>query len=128
MLIVEGDNDCRSAGSFFKNPVVGIAEATRVEALARKLAPGNTLPQYQGENGLIKLSAAWLLEHAGIHKGYGHGAVGTSRKHALAIVNRRGATAKEIVALKNEIQQRVLDVWGVMLHPEPVFVGFAGAV
>jgi UDP-N-acetylmuramate dehydrogenase len=128
MLIVEGDDDCRSAGSFFKNPIIGVAEAARVEALARKLAPGSTLPRYQGENGLIKLPAAWLLEHAGIHKGYGHGAVGTSRKHALAIVNRGGATAKEIIALKNEIQQRVLDVWGVMLHPEPVFVGFAGAV
>jgi UDP-N-acetylmuramate dehydrogenase len=128
MLIVEGDDDSRSAGSFFKNPIVSIAEAERIQALAQQIAPKETLPRYQTGDGMIKLSAAWLLEHAGIHKGYGHGAVGTSRKHTLAIVNRRGATAKEIVALKNEIQQRVLDVWGVMLHPEPVFVGFAGAV
>jgi UDP-N-acetylmuramate dehydrogenase len=127
MLIVEGDDDCRSAGSFFKNPVVGVAEADRIQALAQEIAPREAFPRYQAENGLIKLSAAWLVEHAGIHKGHGRGRVGTSRKHTLAIVNRGGATAKDIIALKNEIQQRVLDVWGVMLHPEPVFVGFAGA-
>ena len=126
MLIVEGDDDCRSAGSFFKNPSVDIAEANRIESLAHKLAPGNPLPQYPGENGLIKISAAWLVEHAGVHRGYGHGPVGISRKHTLAIVNRGGATAKDIIALKDEIQRRVLDVWGVGLHPEPVFVGFQG--
>ncbi len=126
MLIVEGDADCRSAGSFFKNPVVDVAEANRIEALAHELIPGNSLPRYPGENGLIKLSAAWLVEHAGVHKGYGHGPVGTSRKHTLAIVNRGGATANDIVALKDEIQGRVLHVWGVMLRPEPVFVGFPG--
>jgi UDP-N-acetylmuramate dehydrogenase len=128
MLIVEGDDDCRSAGSFFKNPVIGLGEANRIEALARELVPQETLPRYPAENSFVKLSAAWLMQHAGIHKGYGHGPVGTSRKHNLAFVNRGGATAKDIIALKNEIQQRVLDVWGIMLHPEPVFIGFSGAV
>jgi UDP-N-acetylmuramate dehydrogenase len=125
MLIVEGDDDCRSAGSFFKNPVVGFEEADRIKVLAHELAPGKDLPQYPGENGKIKISAAWLVEQAGIHKGYGRGPVGTSRKHALAIVNKGGARARDIMALKNEIQQRVVNIWGVRLDPEPVFVGFS---
>lgn len=125
MLIVEGDDDCRSAGSFFKNPVVGFEEANRIKALANELAPGKNLPQYPAENGQVKLSAAWLVEQAGIHKGYERGPVGTSRKHVLAIVNRGGATARDIMALKNEIQQRVADAWGIRLEPEPVFVGLS---
>jgi UDP-N-acetylmuramate dehydrogenase len=124
MLIVPGDEDCRSAGSFFKNPLVSEAEAIRVEALAQKLVPGKTLPRYPGSSGRVKLAAAWLVEQAGFHKGYSRDPVGISRKHSLAIVNRGGATAKDIVSLKKEIQQKVFDVWGVMLQPEPVFVGF----
>ena len=76
MLIVEGDDDCRSAGSFFKNPVIGLPEANRIEALALELAPKETLPRYPAENGLVKLSAAWLMEHAGIHRDYGKRAWG----------------------------------------------------
>jgi UDP-N-acetylmuramate dehydrogenase len=127
MLLVEGDDDCRSAGSFFKNPIVSRAEADRIEAHASQIGPKETMPRYQADEGLVKLSAAWLVEHAGIHKGYGHGPVGISRKHTLAIVNRGGATAQDIIGFKNEIQQRVLDVWGVRLHPEPVFVGLPGS-
>jgi len=124
MLIVSDDEDSLSAGSFFKNPIVSQAEADRIQILAEKLAPGKSLPRYPAENGQIKLAAAWLVEQSGFHKGYGSGPVGISRKHTLAIVNRGGATAKDIVALKNEIQKKVLDTWGVSLHPEPVFVGF----
>jgi UDP-N-acetylmuramate dehydrogenase len=123
MLILPGDEDCRSAGSFFKNPVVSAAEAARVQALAAKRVPEKTLPRYPGESGKVKLPAAWLVEQSGFHKGYTRGPVGISRKHALAIVNRGGATAKDILALKEEIQHRVFDLWGVNLHPEPVFVG-----
>jgi len=123
MLIVPGDEDCRSAGSFFKNPLVSEAEATRIEVLAHKLVPGRALPRYPGGNGLVKLAAAWLVEQSGFHKGYSRGPVGISRKHSLAIVNRGGAKAKDIVALKEEIQHKVFDVWGVSLHAEPVFVG-----
>ena len=132
MLIVPGDEDCRSAGSFFKNPLVSAAEADRVEALAQQLAPDKKFPRYpedkeesaSGGKGTVKLSAAWLVEQAGFHKGYARGRVGISRKHALAIVNRGGASARDILALKDEIQQKVFDVWGVRLQPEPVFVGF----
>ena len=124
MLLVRGDEDCRSAGSFFKNPLVSEAEANRIEALAQKRAPDKKLPRYPAADGQVKLAAAWLVEQAGFQKGYGLGPVGISRKHTLAIVNRGGATAKDIVALKDEIQKKVFDVWGVSLQPEPVFVGF----
>lgn len=124
MLLVAGDEDCRSAGSFFKNPIVAAAEADRVREKAASLTPDKTMPLYPAENGMVKLSAAWLVEQAGFHKGYTSGRVGISRKHSLAIVNRGGATAADIVAFKDEVQRRILDVWGVELHPEPVFVGF----
>jgi UDP-N-acetylmuramate dehydrogenase len=124
MLLVSGDEDCRSAGSFFKNPIVSAAEAERVQALAEKLTPGKTLPRYPAADGQVKLAAAWLVEQSGFSKGYSLGPVGISRKHTLAIVNRGGATAKDIVSLKDEIQKKVFDVWGLTLHPEPVFVGF----
>lgn len=124
MLIVEGDPDCRSAGSFFKNPLVTSADADRVEALARRKVQAQTLPRYPGPDGMVKLPAAWLVEQAGFYKGYTRGSVGISSKHSLAIVNRGGATAREIIALKEEIQKRVLDVWGIELQPEPELVGF----
>ena len=124
MLLVPGDEDCRSAGSFFKNPLVSEAEANRIEALARQRAPEKMLPRYPAEDGQVKLSAAWLVEQAGFHKGYARGPVGISRKHSLAIVNRGGATARDIIGLKKEIEEKVFDVWGVRLQPEPVFVGF----
>jgi len=124
MLLVEGDEDCRSAGSFFKNPIVSAIEADRIQALAEQRVPGKTMPRYPAAEGQVKLAAAWLVEQSGFAKGYSLGPVGISRKHTLAIVNRGGATAKDIVALKDEIQRKVFDVWGVSLQPEPVFVGF----
>lgn len=124
MLIVPGDEDCRSAGSFFKNPLVSQAEADRIQGLAQARVPERPLPRWPGENGKVKLAAAWLVEQSGFHKGFSRGPVGISRKHTLALVNRGGATAKEIFAFKEEIQHRVFDVWGVSLHTEPVFVGF----
>jgi UDP-N-acetylmuramate dehydrogenase len=124
MLLVEGDQDCRSAGSFFKNPIVSAAEADRIQALAEKRVPGKSLPRYPAANGQVKLAAAWLVEQSGFAKGYSLGPVGISHKHTLAIVNRGGATAKDILALKDEIEKKVFDAWGIRLHPEPVFVGF----
>jgi UDP-N-acetylmuramate dehydrogenase len=125
MLLVPGDEDCQSAGSFFKNPLVNEAEAVRIRKLAEQRVPGKALPCYPGQDGLVKLSAAWLVEQSGFHKGYGRGPVGISRKHALAIVNRGGAKARDIIGLKNEVQEKVFDQWGVRLQPEPVPVGFA---
>ena len=82
------------------------------------------VPSYPALEARRKVSAAWLVEHSGFAKGYTRGAVGISRKHALAIVNRGGATAADIIGLKNEIQKRVAETFGVELNPEPVFVGF----
>jgi len=118
MLIVPGDDDCRSAGSFFKNPVLTRAA---FEQLGERAGP---VPNFPAKDGLIKVAAAWLVEHAGFTKGLAHGPLGISRKHALAIVNRGGATAADIIALKDKIQQRVLEQFGIELQPEPVFVGF----
>ena len=82
------------------------------------------MPSYPAADGFRKLPAAWLVEHAGFTKGYIKGHAGISRKHALAIINRGGATAAEIIALKDEIQARVMERFDIALEPEPVFVGF----
>jgi UDP-N-acetylmuramate dehydrogenase len=124
MLLVAGDEDCRSAGSFFKNPIVSPDEANRIQALAEKRIPAATMPHYPAGDDQVKLAAAWLVEQSGFSKGYSLGPVGISRKHTLAIVNRGGATAKDILALKDAIQKKVFDLWGVSLQPEPVMVGF----
>jgi UDP-N-acetylmuramate dehydrogenase len=122
MLLSPGDDDSRSAGSFFKNPILspGQYQELSAHAAAKKL----TIPSYPALDALKKVSAAWLVEHSGFSRGFGHGRVGISRKHALAIVNRGEATAADILDFKNEIQQRVEDIWGIRLEPEPVFVGF----
>jgi UDP-N-acetylmuramate dehydrogenase len=122
MLLVEGDPDCQSAGSFFKNPIVSEQDYKAISN--RPAARGKTVPRFVAAGGQLKVSAAWLVESSGFHKGFTRGRVGISTKHALAIVNRGSATAAEIVAFKNEIQQRVEEAFGVRLHPEPVFVGF----
>jgi UDP-N-acetylmuramate dehydrogenase len=122
MLISPGDEDCRSAGSFFKNPVL-TAEQYR-ELAARAQEKKLQVPSYPALEAQHKVSAAWLVEHSGFSKGFGAGEVGISRKHALAIVNRGHATAAEIVAFKEQIQQRVEDIWGIRLEAEPVMVGF----
>jgi UDP-N-acetylmuramate dehydrogenase len=122
MLIVPGDDDARSAGSFFKNPVV---PQSFFEELTTRLEPrGLQVPSYPAGDGFRKLPAAWLVEQAGFAKGYTKGSAGISCKHALAIINRGGATAAEIIALKDEIQARVFGEFGIQLAPEPVFVGF----
>ena len=121
MLIVPGDPDCQSAGSFFKNPVV--SEEQHEDLKRRAAARGLTLPSYPALESHKKVSAAWLVERSGFAKGFGFGQVGISSKHALAIVNRGGATASEVRALKEQIEQRVEEIWGVRLEMEPVVVG-----
>jgi len=122
MLIVAGDPDCQSAGSFFKNPV--LTEQQHEDLDRRAAAKGFTVPSYPALEKNRKVSAAWLVEKSGFARGYGFGHVGISSKHALAIVNRGGATSAEVLALKDQIQHRVEEIWGVHLEPEPVIVGF----
>ena len=125
MLIVEGDPDCRSAGSFFKNPVISPEKYQELSAIAasRRLQ----VPRFPAAGGKVKTSAAWLVEQSGFSKGLSRGRVGISSKHALALVNRGGASAQDIVSFKNEIQERVNREFGIFLSPEPVFVGFEEA-
>jgi UDP-N-acetylmuramate dehydrogenase len=122
MVISPGDPENRSAGSFFKNPVLSASEH---EELVRRAAERDLrVPSYPALEQQHKVSAAWLVEHSGFTKGYGPGRAGISSKHALAIVNRNHATAAEILELKNEIQLKVEQTWEIRLQPEPVFVGF----
>jgi UDP-N-acetylmuramate dehydrogenase len=122
MLIRPGDDDCRSVGSFFKNPVL---TETQLQDIQHRAAVRNlNVPSYPALAAHHKISAAWLVEHSGFARGYTEGSVGISRKHALAIVNRGRARAADIVAFQEQIRERVDQVWGISLEPEPVFVGF----
>jgi UDP-N-acetylmuramate dehydrogenase len=122
MLLVPGDDDCRSAGSFFKNPV--LSEEQFQDLAARAAPKGLDIPSYPALDAQHKISAAWLVEHSGFSKGYAAGAAGISHKHALALINRGNAKASDMVELKDEIQRGVEKAWGIVLDPEPVFVGF----
>ncbi|MBV8115611.1 MAG: UDP-N-acetylmuramate dehydrogenase [Silvibacterium sp.] len=117
MLIVEGDLDCRSAGSFFKNPVVSTEHYGRIAGSVGG-APG-----YSVGDGLIKLPAAWLVEQAGFHKGYVLGHAGISNRHALALINRGAAKAADVLALRDRIVAAVEQRFSIRLEPEPVFLG-----
>jgi len=118
MVIDPADPDSVSAGSFFTNPIL---TADGFAALAERA--GEPPPAFPEPDGRIKTSAAWLIERAGFARGHGNGRVGISSKHTLALVNRGGATAAELVALAREIAAGVRERFGVELVPEPVFVG-----
>lgn len=124
MVIDPGDPNRRSAGSFFVNPVVEGAVADAVRGWAGGDVPPP--PHWPAGEGRVKLSAAWLIEAAGFPRGFAAGRVGLSTRHALAIVNRGGATAAEVVRLAVEIRRAVRERYGVVLRPEPVFLGFEG--
>ena len=81
------------------------------------------MPAYPAPGGGVKLSAAWLIERAGLRRGDRRGRAGISTNHTLAIVNCGGATAGEVVSLAREVRDRVRERFGVTLTPEPVFVG-----
>jgi UDP-N-acetylmuramate dehydrogenase len=127
MLFDLDDENGRSAGSFFMNPVLDRHSFTgalaRIES-AGVLRSGETVPHYPAADGAVKLSAAWLIERAGFAKGTCEGRVGLSTRHTLAIVNKGGATAAEIVAFARRVRSGVRTRFGVTLQPEPVFVGF----
>ncbi len=120
------DPDCHSAGSFFKNPILTAEAFARLEASAKEqglIGDGEQVPSFPAADSKVKVPAAWLIERAGFQKGYAKGRAGISSKHTLAIINRGGATAGEILALVKEIQMRVAERFGVLLAPEPIFIG-----
>ena len=116
MVLDAADHDTWSAGSFFTNPVVPVGDVP------------NGAPTWPVvDDGLVKTSAAWLIEHAGFGKGYGldrgAGRVALSTKHTLAVTNRGGAAAAELLALAREIRDGVAASYGITLVNEPVLVG-----
>ncbi|HTQ07168.1 MAG TPA: UDP-N-acetylmuramate dehydrogenase [Polyangiaceae bacterium] len=122
MLLDASDENGRSCGSFFVNPVVTRERAAAVE-LAAALPHDARMPRYPQANGSVKLAAGWLIERAGFAKGTRRGAVGLSTKHALALVAHDGAQAADVLGLAREIQGAVRAKFEVELTPEPVFWG-----
>jgi UDP-N-acetylmuramate dehydrogenase len=119
----EEDNpDTRSAGSFFKNPIVPRSALTRIgQSLGLDEAD---IPNWPAGEGIVKLPAAWLLERAGFHKGFVMGAAGISSRHTLALINHTGtATFADIAALRDTIVHEIRDRFGIALEQEPVQVG-----
>jgi UDP-N-acetylmuramate dehydrogenase len=126
MVIDAGDPNRRSVGSFFTNPIVSIDEADRLTA--RLVADGvaadaAAVPRFPAGPGRVKLSAGWLIERAGIAKGFRAGAVGVSSRHALALVHHGGGTTAALLALADQIRDTVARRFGITLMPEPVIVG-----
>lgn len=125
MLVVEGDPDSRSAGSFFKNPIVP-------EALLQRISDesgcgAEQIPHWPAGPGRVKLAAAWVLERSGFAKGHAAGRVGISSRHTLALINRGGASFAELAAFRDHIRNVVQQRFGVVLEQEPVEAGEAEA-
>ncbi|HEY2505326.1 MAG TPA: UDP-N-acetylmuramate dehydrogenase [Streptosporangiaceae bacterium] len=134
MVVDPTDPDTRSAGSFFTNPVVSEAEfavlaarAGQVGAKADGASETGQVPHWPEGGGRVKISAAWLIEHAGYTKGFrlcdDPGAPRISTKHALALTNPAEGSTESLVRLAQEIRDGVLGTFGVQLANEPVLVG-----
>jgi UDP-N-acetylmuramate dehydrogenase len=129
MVLDDADPDSVSAGSFFVNPLVDEAQlALLVERVAARGIDAATIPRFASDDGRTKVSAAWLIERAGFVKGWSatpEARVGISRKHALALVNRGGATSAELLACAGAIREGVRGAFGVELSVEPVVIASA---
>jgi len=114
MVLDPADHDTWSAGSFFTNPFLELEAADALPEDA---------PRWPTDDGRVKTSAAWLIDHAGFGKGYGNERVSLSTKHPLALTNRGAATTADLVALAREVRDGVDAKFGVRLVNEPVFIG-----
>jgi UDP-N-acetylmuramate dehydrogenase len=126
MLLSPGDENRRSAGSFFMNPIVApeVAERIAAQAVTEGLVKeAAQVPRFPAAGGQVKLAAGWLIERAGISKGLRQGAVGISSKHALALVHHGGGTTASLLALARHVRDTVAARFGVTLVPEPVLLG-----
>jgi len=122
MVLNPGDPDTRSAGSFFTNPVISAEAFAGVERAASARGAG-PVPHYPAA-GVVKVPAAWLIEHSGFAKGYGApGPARVSSKHTLALVNAGDATTADLLALARQIVSGVQAAFGVTLTPEPILIG-----
>ena len=124
MVIHPSDPDAVSAGSFFVNPVLSAESFAALEGrVYERLGEDARPPAWAEPDGAVKTSAAWLVERAGFYRGLVDGRVGISTKHALALVNRGGATTTELTALARRIRDQVRRSFGVTLQPEPTLIG-----
>ena len=123
MVLDPTDPDTRSDGSFFMNPIIPAEQLEAFLARARAVAGEAPVPHFPSGDE-AKLSAAWLIEQAGFHKGFVHGNVGLSSKHTLAVINRGGGTAAEVLELVKMMRSGVREAFEIEMHPEPRFVGF----
>ncbi|GIJ07541.1 UDP-N-acetylenolpyruvoylglucosamine reductase [Micromonospora andamanensis] len=121
MVLDAGDPDTRSVGSFFTNPVLDAAAYQRLRQQAAELGEP---PAWPGAGGVVKVSAAWLIDKAGFGKGYpGPEGTAISTKHTLALTNPTGtASTQALLTLAREIRDGVQTRFGVTLHPEPVLI------
>ncbi|MFY1578818.1 UDP-N-acetylmuramate dehydrogenase [Verrucosispora sp. WMMD703] len=121
MVLDAGDPDTRSVGSFFTNPVL---DAAAYEQLRQRANGLGEPPAWPGAGGVVKVSAAWLIDKAGFGKGYpGPEGTAISTKHTLALTNPTGnASTKALLTLAREIRDGVQSRFGVTLHPEPVLI------
>jgi UDP-N-acetylmuramate dehydrogenase len=122
MVLDVADENHRSAGSFFTNPIVEAAQAERVVAIA--VAEGlvesaDRVPRWPVGEDRVKLAAGWLVERAGMAKGTRHGQVGISSAHALALVHHGGGTTAELLELAGRVKAAVQARFGVTLTMEP---------
>lgn len=122
MVLDASDRDTYSTGSFFTNPIVPADQAAGL--------PENAPKYPAGSDGLVKLSAAWLIDHAGFGKGFGleetsvsGGRASLSTKHTLAITNRGSASTEDMLAIAREVRAGVVERFGIELHPEPLLIG-----
>jgi UDP-N-acetylmuramate dehydrogenase len=125
MVLIPGYEHFKSAGSFFKNPIIEPGAFIRVQAIVKSHPDGSCAdPWFWAQHdGRVKVAAACLLECAGFPKGFTQGSVGISARHALAIVNTGGARASDIAAFAKNIQERVYKLFGVSLEREVQYVG-----
>jgi UDP-N-acetylmuramate dehydrogenase len=123
MVLDAIDHDTWSVGSFFTNPVL---DAAAFQFLRARAGGVGDPPSWPGPGGLVKVSAAWLIDKSGFTKGYGgRGGVAISGKHTLALTNRGQGSTAALLDLAREIRDGVHERFGVTLHPEPVLVNCA---
>jgi len=130
MLLDPADPNGKSVGSFFTNPIVSADQAHEVRRRAAYLAapvdPAE-VPAFSAPNGCVKLSAGWLIEHAGVRRGERFGQVGVSTAHALCLVHHGGGTTAELLGLAARIEAAVRHTFDVTLTREPVLWGTPSA-
>jgi UDP-N-acetylmuramate dehydrogenase len=127
MVLDAADENRRSVGSFFTNPIVEASVAAQVAGRARAIAPDAVVPSWPQADGRFKLAAAWLIERSGTVRGERDGAVGVSSRHSLALVHHGGGTTRALLGLADRVAGRVRDVFGVDLELEPVRLGDFGS-